>query len=253
MLSSSPLAYLPVRVRRGPARGAQWTLLPFSNNWRQGGEGDLEPGLARLACVVGSVCWDFGAHFGIHTVGMAKQVGLSGQVAAFEPDPVAFARLALHVRVNHLANVALFQAAVSSSGGPLRLISFGGLGSTMSHFRYPGEAEPDDKTALVVQTVAPDELVALGQIRPPDLIKVDVQGHGASALEGSLVSIRAKLPVIIFSSHSPTELSGARELLDPLGYSVERLTGDSMGWDDLESETGILLPRSRATPGGGKN
>ena len=123
----------------------------------------------------------------------------------------------------------------------------------MSHFRYPGEAEPDDKTALVVQTVAPDELVALGQIRPPDLIKVDVQGHGASALEGSLVSIRAKLPVIIFSSHSPTELSGARELLDPLGYSVERLTGDSMGWDDLESETGILLPRSRATPGGGKN
>lgn len=250
-LATSPIARIPVRVRRGPARGARWTLLPFSHNWREGGEGDLEPGLARLAQVSGAVCWDFGAHFGIHTVGMARQVGPAGQVVGFEPDAVAFARLALHVRMNRLANVVLFQAAVSSSPGVQCLIASGGPGSTVSHFRYPGEPEPEAHRTVAVETIAPDDLVLQGQIRLPDLIKVDVEGHGASALQGSFSSIREKLPTIIFSSHSPTESRGARDLLAPLGYSVSRLSGASMGWDELEVGTGILLPRSRSASGVG--
>jgi hypothetical protein len=39
------------------------------------------------------VFWDFGAHFGIYTEGMAMQVGPTRQVGAFEPDPGAFHRL----------------------------------------------------------------------------------------------------------------------------------------------------------------
>lgn len=251
LLASSPVSRIPVRVRKGPARGARWTLLPFSYNWREGGEADLQPGLARLAQVSGAVCWDFGAHFGIHTVGMARQVGPSGQVVAFEPDAVAFARLELHVVMNRLANVVLFRAAVSSSKGVQRLISASGPGSTVSHFRYPGEAEPEEHSSVAVEMIAPDDLVQLGRIRPPDLIKVDVEGHGASALQGSLSSIRNKLPVIIFSSHSPTEINGARDLLEPLGYGVKRFSGASASWDDLEVGTGNLLTHSSTTSGVG--
>lgn len=105
----SPLAYLPMCVRKGPVKGARWTLLPFSYNWRAGGEADLTDGLKRMRCLEGAVGWEFGAHFGIATVGMAMQVGRTGQVAAFEPDPGAFRRLSYHVRVNHLPTCACFR------------------------------------------------------------------------------------------------------------------------------------------------
>ncbi len=241
-LAMSPFAYVPTRVREGPAKGAKWTLAPFSYNWRAGGERDLRVGLAKLPHPDGAVCWDFGAHFGIATVGMAMQVGPRGQVVAFEPDPVAFRRLSYHVRINRLAHVRLYQAAVSATAGTSSLITTHGMGSSMSHFQYEDEAlRPDTKT-LAVTTVSPDDLVRRSEIRLPDLIKVDVQGHGAQALQGSIESIRAKRPIIIFSSHSQWELEGTRSLLEPIGYRVESLDGEPVGWAHLADESGILLP-----------
>ena len=243
VVAATPLCYLQVRVRKGPAKGARWTLLPFSFNWRQGGEGDLACGLARLDRVRGAVCWDFGAHFGIHTVGMALQVGPEGQVVSFEPDPVAFERLSFHVRLNRLKNVVLFKAAVSNSNGRVGMIAVHGQGSTLSHLRYPGEAEPQANDEFFVESIAPDTLVESGQIRRPDLIKVDVQGHGASAIAGSIQSIRASRPVIAFSGHGPAELEGARSLLEPLNYAVESLDGVAMSWNGPNSESVLLMPR----------
>jgi len=231
-------------VRVGPAQGAKWTLAPFSFNWRHGGEGDLAPGLARLSNKVGAACWDFGAHFGIHTVGMAMEVGPRGQVASFEPDPGAFSRLKYHVKINGLTQVRLFQAAASDKAGALKLITTHGLGSAMSHFQYEDETMSERTATLEVATVVPDQLVSSGQIRPPDLIKVDVQGHGAQALRGSIESIRTKRPIIIFSNHSQWELQGTRELLEPLGYRACSLNGDPIRWDGLNAATGLLLPSS---------
>jgi FkbM family methyltransferase len=241
-LAASPLAYFPVRVRKGPAKGAKWTLAPFSYNWREGGEADLRAGLKKVRNLNGAVCWDFGAHFGIATVGMAMQVGAKGQVASFEPDSGAYRRLAYHVRINRLSNVRLFQAAASSAGGTMKLIISHGLGSSMSHFQFEDEHLDAESKTMSVPSVKPDDLVQQGEIRPPDLIKVDVQGHGAKALGGSIASIRARRPIIVFSNHSQWELDGTRELLEPLGYSVESLTGERVPWDYLNQESGLLLP-----------
>jgi FkbM family methyltransferase len=242
IIAATPVAYFPVKVRAGAARGAKWTLAPFSSNWRFGGEGDLLPGMSRLPNLVGAVCWDFGAHFGIHSVGMAMQVGNTGQVASFEPDPVAFGRLKYHLNINRLSNVESFQRAVSNKTGSSRLIMSHGLGSAFSHFQYEDELVSKRTPTLEVATVAPDELVSQGIIRPPDLIKVDVQGHGAKALDGSIGSIRARRPIIIFSNHSQWELAGTRTLLEPLGYSVVSLNGNPISWNGLNSETGLLIP-----------
>jgi FkbM family methyltransferase len=243
-IAATPIAYFPVYVRTGPARGARWTLAPFSYNWRFGGENDLEPGLAQLPIVRGAVCWDFGAHFGIHTVGMAMQVGPAGQVVSFEPDHNAFLRLKYHVKTNGLSNVVLFQAAASNKTGPMNLIVTNGLGSSFSHLRYEDEPTSELTPMEEVAAVVADELVSRGLIRLPDLIKVDVQGHGARALEGSVKSIKTAWPIIIFSNHSPWELEGTRKLLGPF-YSVYSLTGTPMPWETLSMETGLLLPLHR--------
>jgi len=239
-VSVTPLAYWPVTVRAGPAKGARWTLAPFSHNWRSGGEEDARAGLAALGRVDGAVCWDFGAHFGIHTVGMAMQVGPQGEVASFEPDPVAFKRLRYHVGINGLRHVRLYQAAASNKAGTLPLINNHGLGSAFSHFQYEDE-DVSARTPLVpVVTVAADDLVAGGGIRLPNLIKLDVQGHGAQALRGSIRSIGKSLPVIVFSNHSQWELEGVQALLSPLGYSAFSFAGDPIPWDGLYTQSAIL-------------
>jgi FkbM family methyltransferase len=241
IIAATPLGYFPVRVRSGPAKGAKWTLAPFSHNWRCGGENIIEPALSLLPNRNGRVCWDFGAHFGIHTVGMAMQVGSAGEVVSFEPDPIAFLRLKYHVKINRLNNVRLYQAAASKMSGRLRLITDRALGSSSSHFQYEDEPMSEQTPTEEVEAVSADELVCRGEIRSPDLIKVDVEGHGAKALEGSVRSILEKWPIIIFSNHSPWELEGVRKLLEPF-YSVFSLQGTPISWEAWNAESRLLVP-----------
>src|SRR4051794_29366016 len=91
-LGRTPLAYLPVRVRKGLAKGARWTLLPYTSYWRGHNEVDVEAAIQRQGDLRGMTCWDLGTHYGIYTVGMALAVGPTGEVAGFEPDPASYAR-----------------------------------------------------------------------------------------------------------------------------------------------------------------
>lgn len=241
-VASTPLAVLPVRVRAGLAKGARWTFAPFSANWRFGGaERDVAAGVRHLpGGLRGAVFWDFGAHYGIHTVGIALHAGPTGQVAAFEPDPAAFARLARHVRMNRLENVRLIAAGASGRAGRRTLFTYGSHGSSNAHLIYDETDDMSGTDRIEIDVVAPDDLVAGGTIRLPDLVKVDVQGHGAEALAGSIRSIAAGRPVIVFSNHSEAERSGTRALLEPLGYRPASLDGRTIGWEEMTEC--LLLP-----------
>lgn len=234
VLTHTPVGLFPVRVRTGPAKGARWTLGPFSANWRHGGaEEDVEAGSRYLGDLAGKVFWDFGAHFGIHTVGKALQVGPTGQVASFEPDPVAFSRLKRHVQMNKLANVVLFQAAASSKNSESKFFLLDGGGTSSSHFAFHDGHEPSHEPFLMVRTLQADSLLASGSIRAPDLIKVDVQGHGHEALAGAAKAIAAHLPVVVFSNHSWEELAGVQRIMEPLGYEPKDFNGGAVPWPDV--------------------
>lgn len=240
LLLDSPLADLPVSILRGPARGAKWTLFPFSMYWRLGGDTDILTAAGFLAEIRGSVFWDFGAHFGIHSIAMAMKIGPTGQVASFEPDAFSFQKLSRHVHLNRLENVKLFNAAVSDRNGAGRMI-FTGTGASTQHFVYPDESgEPTHEGTFAVEVIRADDLVTTGEIRPPDFIKVDVEGHGASALGGSLRTISLHKPLIVLSSHSMEETKGTRQLLEPLGYSVFSLKNERLNWSDLTYTTRLI-------------
>src|ERR1700719_4272342 len=167
ILSRTPLQYWPVRVRRGIAIGARWTLLPHSANWRQGGETDIELALGFHGNLSGAVCWDVGAHFGIHTIGLAIRAAAGGEVCAFEPDPVAFTKLELHTRMNSLSQVKLFNAAASDTDGENDMIVSGGLGSTLTHLPYEDEGPYLPNNTIRIRTVRLDTLVSTGKIGAP--------------------------------------------------------------------------------------
>lgn len=244
------LGRCPVRVRRGLARGAWWSLYPCSAYWRLGGNDPaVESILRRFAARPGLNCWDVGAHHGIYAVGLARAVGPGGRVDAFEPDPVSFGRLCWHRRLNRLLNLHPHPVAVSSSGGPARLFHYHGFGATTSHLPYPGESLVGVPSREVT-TIALDDWVRAGRLPTPHFVKLDIEGHGGPALAGMHHVVATARPVILFAVHSREEHAAARAELLPLGYRLDpahpadgpRLERDHFG------ELLCLPPEIPATP-----
>jgi FkbM family methyltransferase len=174
-------------------------------------------------------CWDLGAHFGLYSVGLARRVGPTGQVVAFEPNPKSYARLLRHKRMNRLDWLKTFPCAVSESSGSANLLTYGDLGTTTTHLAYEGETITPSVGPLSVETVSIDELVARGELRLPHFVKIDVEGHGHKALKGMAKTLAEARPILIVGFHSSPEVEGMSALLDPLGYTCTSIQSEGSG------------------------
>jgi len=240
------LGAIPVKVRLGLARGAWWSLYPCSAYWRLGGNDPaIENALGKYAAHPGFVCWDIGAHHGIYSVGLARAVGPTGRVESFEPDPVSARRLRWHKRLNKLDHLHVHAVAASDRTGCVRLYQYDSFGSTTSHLPYPGETV-DQVSSLSVAAVRLDEWVQAHQIRPPNFIKIDVEGHGFSVLRGMLETLALHQPVVLLAVHTPEERDEGTALLAGIGYTFEAAAPESA--DDIASRAFgelIFIPAPR--------
>jgi len=217
-LSLKPIAWFPVRIRGGLAGGARWTFFPWTAYWRGQHEPDVQARLLAMGDWTGRHVWDLGSHYGFFTVGLARRVGPTGSVAAFEPNPLSYRRLIHHVHLNQLSWVTTFPAAVSDSAGSSPMFFHGGMETTSSHLAYDDQTSADTSVTMQVALLRLDDLVAEGKIARPNFIKMDVEGHGHRALAGAMHTIGANRPVILTGFHSSQELEGVLRLLLPLGY-----------------------------------
>jgi|GEM_PF-464425 len=214
------LGSFPVKVRRGLARGAWWSIYPSSAYWRHGGsEHDIDAVLQSYATRPKLVFWDVGAHYGIYSVGLAKRCGFKARIEAFEPDPVSQSRLRWHRRINQLSQIHIHPVTASDQTAEARIYQYGRLGSSTSHLPYPDETL-DQVPSVAIQTVRLDDWVAEGRIAAPDLIKIDVEGHAFSALCGMRETLAQYLPVIVFAVHDLRERDQGGTLLRDLGYTL---------------------------------
>ena len=221
LLRASHLDLLPVRVRGGVAAGARWTLYPWSAYWRGTHEPAVQAALLALGGgnITGWVCWDLGAHFGIYSVGLARRVGPTGEVAAFEPNPSNCDRLRRHARLNRLPWLKIYQAAVSDQEGQAEFFTYGVADSTGAHLPYDeGEAGQRDPHAITVRTLRLDDLVARAEVQPPRFIKIDIEGHAHRALAGMAATLARHRPILLVALHSELETTGVLAALEPLGY-----------------------------------
>ena len=223
LLRISRLELLPVRVRSGYIAGARWTLYPWTSYCRGTHEPVIQRRFERLGGgdIRGWSCWDIGAHFGFYSVGLALRTGPSGQVAAFEPNPQSFRRLEIHRRLNRLSWLKPYPAAASAAYGTAELFTYGNLGTTTTHLPYEGETRTENTKPISITTLALDDLVKTGELRPPDFVKLDAEGHGHHALLGMRRSLAHSRPTIIIGLHSPQERLGTLSVLDPLNYTGE--------------------------------
>jgi FkbM family methyltransferase len=126
-----------------------------------------------------AVVLDIGANVGAYTLVFANWVGPNGRVYAFEPAPDARAGLITHVRLNHLDDrVEVSDAALSSGVGraAFGLHPSGGASSLQVH-------SVDRAQVIEVPSETLDHFCA-SRRRPPDVIKIDVEGAELDVLRG---------------------------------------------------------------------
>jgi FkbM family methyltransferase len=140
-----------------------------------------------------NILWDVGALFG--SFSLAFTLGGTGRRAlAFEPNPFSREKLMICLSVNPDARVEVFDFAV---GLPGEMVTFlGGF-----HFIAAAglEVQPTSNLARI-ETVAIDQLIEKG-FSPPDMIKIDVEGHEFEVLQGAGKLLRSNKPVISLEVH----------------------------------------------------
>jgi FkbM family methyltransferase len=173
----------------------------------------LEMRLLERLCASGDIVLDVGANIGAHSVALAKRVGPSGRVLAFEPQRLVFQALCASVALNSLANVECYWAAVGSGDGriivpeldPNRRSNFGGVS-------LPGAPQ-----AFPVDCVTLDRFVSLPRVR---LIKVDVEGMEAEVLLGGRRLIEEFKPTLYVENDRLEKSEALMRLIDSLGYRM---------------------------------
>uniref|UniRef100_B8HV71 Methyltransferase FkbM family n=1 Tax=Cyanothece sp. (strain PCC 7425 / ATCC 29141) TaxID=395961 RepID=B8HV71_CYAP4 len=143
----------------------------------------------------GSVFYDIGANVGFFSIIAAQLVGDTGQVYAFEPVPENVATIRRNVELNQFANVRIFDQAISSSSGEAELLLAQHIGgASLATAATP----PDLRGRMKVKTASIDDLLQSLSLKPPSLVKIDVEGAEIDVLHGMLQTIQTYQPVIIY-------------------------------------------------------
>ena len=175
--------------------------------------GEPEIALLKLLCDPGKVSLDIGANRGIYTYWLARY---SASVIAFEPSAAYCSRL----RSASPPNVDIRQCAVSDAtgSGMLRVpLVDGRMEFGLSTLEGTNSLRGLDARQIDVRKYALDDL-GLSNV---GMIKIDVEGHELSVLQGALGLLKRERPRLVIEleeRYRPHAANSARELLEGLGY-----------------------------------
>lgn len=172
----------------------------------------------------GDTIVDVGAFIGLYTIALAKRVGPSGKVVAFEPDPANFSILKAHITLNGMSNrTELIQAAAGIEDGTV-LFELGRM----------SESHISCVHTNATQTIRCISLDTLFAGRRLDLMKIDVEGYEEEVLKGAtnLLQDRERRPRVIYIEVHPyawpavgTSTESLCGFLAGCNYRVLRLDG----------------------------
>ena len=163
----------------------------------------------------GDIVIDVGAYVGTFTVPLAKQVGPSGYVVAFEPQLLIYHMLCGNIALNELRNVLAYNQAVNSVAN--------------SYMAVPpvNYAEQQDFSQIaptpvlsghLVGTVSLDHLTGALTQTKPKLIKINVNEMDSLVLEGARNLIKECKPFLYLSCSNIAKIS---EFLGEIDYDYK--------------------------------
>ena len=172
-----------------------------------------------------TIALDLGAHIGIHTLTMARKVGSSGKVIAFEPQNKIFRELFYNVRLNQLpCEVILLHNAVGDE----------------AEWVHMSPADPSNEGGTPIGAGG-DHVFAVTldslNLSNVSFIKMDVESYELKVLQGAKQTLLRNKPTIVFEilggvdlDHCSPEIYSIYQatigFLVSLGYHVERIFGN---------------------------
>lgn len=201
-----------LRLARGPWRGNVVTARRRGVTWRldltEGIDlyiylfGMFEPEVVRAYSRIvrpGHTVLDVGANVGAHTLPLARRVGPTGRVVAFEPTVFALEKLRANLGLNPslASRVTVEQAMLVGSGDeqlPSHLYSSWPVkGGDAVHPLHRGRPEATERARAVTM----DRYVAETGLDAVDLVKIDVDGYEDQVLLGAAETIARFRPPIL--------------------------------------------------------
>jgi FkbM family methyltransferase len=193
---------------------------------------ELEPnGFTRIKNCVheGALVLDIGANLGMYSLMIARWVGGTGKVFAFEPVPATAAKLRKHVELNALAaQVEVIQAAVGDVEGEVLFSAF--EDDRHGHSSVASAASAGCPT-LTVPVTTVDRFCQSRGLRP-SFLKIDVEGYESHVLDGAKRTINCHKPTLLIETHpqfwpqfnvTAEQFASQLEALRHLGYEIEKL------------------------------
>jgi FkbM family methyltransferase len=215
----------PWPILTGPLQGARLCTSPRA--YPRGVLGLAErPLLAWIAQHVkaGQTWVDAGAYTGYTTIALARAVGPSGRVVAFEPMPSIAGQLAETIRINRLPQASAICLALDDSPGVQ-------LTRTATYHAMADRETPARADDPIIASIALDACwPALGDPRI-DGVKMDVNGSELAALRGMAELLRRDRPVLVLEVHRGVDRG---TLLHDLAGSGYRLTSSIDGGEAAE-------------------
>lgn len=220
-------------ILTGPLRGRKWiTGAGLHGCWLGTYELAKQKRFAQWV-QPGFVVYDLGANTGFYTLLAAHLTGRQGQVYAIEPSSKNLAFLRRHIDLNALRNVICLPIAVSNRCGQARFASHADS--------YLGKLDERGEELVPVTTL--DHLLATEQCRPPDLLKIDVEGAEYEVLQGALELLRQHRPVLFLATHGAEVHYECCRFLQQHQYDLHPLDQVSM----TNAREVLALPPKRVT------
>jgi FkbM family methyltransferase len=169
----------------------------------------LRPGMTAI---------DIGANLGVYSLPMARLVGQTGHVFAYEPGAATRALLECSRELNHVGNLHVSSFALSDSTREGRLVF--GRSSEFNALGHNGAGETVRVTSL------DKEDATLGW-PSPDFIKIDAEGEAERILAGGRNFFARHSPLIMFEIKAGDGKVNERlrALFPSIGYRLFRQLG----------------------------
>ena len=211
----------------GPARGVTFRVrMPEDKGiWTGTYEHNFA---AEVAAVVepGCVAYDIGGWHGFFAGVMAARG--AREVHVFEPVAGNAQRINSLIELNPRFDIRLHQFALGDQDteAELLLTAQTSMAKLSKSMFQPTEVVIDRKRVRLAKI---DTLIASGELAPPNLIKMDVEGAEAFVIFGALEVLRKYRPLIFAEVHSSILLSECSDLLGNVGYGISAIDNEFEG------------------------
>lgn len=253
LTSAAPEELVVVEVSSGALRGArlELNLKTEKTLWLGMYETELLEAIERFA-PEGGLAYDVGANVGYVSLALARRLGRNGRVIAFEPLPDNLRRLRANLKLNSEGQrVQVVPAAVGDRADRKEFLVHRSTGMGKLAGSLGRSADYADEMA--VDVVALDDWMQEHAQRPPQLVKIDVEGGEHLVLMGMKRLLRAARPVLLLEVHGPEAASKSFEILEASEYSMRDMRPGypqlkrAVAWKSYlvalpAEQAGILIP-----------